>query len=109
MSKLSDWIARACDELGLRADVGFSLVLPNGHNVHTVARIRDIGGKNGMLIVSSFDEVKNDLDDISRSGYGFSVLEEPPEREMYDLETHREMFRDWEWFGAKTQRPSWLQ
>jgi len=108
MNRLTDWLVKACNELGLHADVGFLVVLADGHKVHTVARIRDLGDENGMLVVSTYNEVKAYLDEIARSGYGFSVLEEPSAHEIYDLDSHREMFRDWGWSGIETKRPSWL-
>lgn len=108
MKRLTSWLVQACNELGLQIDTDITITLPDKRAVHAVACIRGLGAENGVLVISSYDEVKDYLDEISRAGYGFSVLDEPLAQEKYNLESYAQMFRDWGWFGIETQRPAWL-
>ena len=76
--------------------------------IHAVVRVRDLGAENGMLVVSDYDDVKAHLAEITKAGYGFSVLDEPSPLEGYDLESYAQMFRDWGWSGVESQRPQWM-
>jgi len=91
MSRLASDIERACADLDLRADLGFRLAL-SGQNIETIARIADVGAPNGMLVVSSYDVVRNHTDELLEAGYGFSVLDEPHPSEEYDVESFKVMF-----------------
>lgn len=97
MNKLANWITQACDALGLRADIGFSIVLSDGYELHTIARIRDVEAENGMLVVCNYDEVQPYEDELAQAGYGYSVLDEPLANEIFDPETYKDMFIDWGW------------
>jgi signal transduction histidine kinase len=108
MSKLLSWLVQACDELGLHVDREFKITLDGEHVVHAVARVRGLGAENGMLVISDYDEVKAHLAEISKAGYGFSILDEPSSQEEYDLESYAQMFRDWGWSGTETPRPLWM-
>lgn len=108
MNRLANEISQACDALGLCADIGFSLVFSNGHEIQAIARIRYVGAENGMLVVSNYDEVKNYADEICQKKYGFSVLDEPLDNEMLDLDSYMDMFRDWGWCADMAQKPNWM-
>jgi len=108
MKKLLSWLVQACDELGLDVDREFTVTLDGKYVIHAVVRVRDLGAENGMLVVSDYDEVKAHLAEITKAGYGFSVLDEPSALEEYDLDTYAQMFRDWGWSGVETQRPLWM-
>jgi hypothetical protein len=95
MTNLEKWLERSCEAVGLQVDFSFTVTCPDGHKIRSVARIRGIGALNGMLIVSDYDEVSDHLDFLSLSGYGFSVLSEPEDNEVFDIESAKEMFRDW--------------
>lgn len=100
MTKLETWIKRACDETGLKADFAFSVTCPDGHQIRSVARIQSVGATNGMLILLDYEEVEDHLEYLRMAGYGFSVLSEPSDEEVFDLESAIEMFRDWGWAGG---------
>jgi len=108
MKKLLSWLAQARDELGLHVDREFTVALDDKHVIHAVARVRDLGAEKGMLVVSDYDEVKAHLAQITKAGYGLSVLDEPSPLEEYDLERYAQMFRDWGWSGVESQRPQWM-
>ena len=100
MTILCDWLLKACDLLGLDADINFKVVVGNGRTLHAIVRIRSIGAENGMLIFGSFDEVSPYVDELLRAGYGFTVLSEPYVGEQFDLDSYRNLFRDWGWSGS---------
>ena len=67
------------------------------------ALIPDFGAKNGMLIVSTFDQIEPFADEILRLGYGFSVISPADD---YVRDDAIEMLMDWGWTG-ETKPPSW--
>jgi hypothetical protein len=97
MSALSEHILLACNALGINVDIGFIVTLNNGKKLQTIARIRDIGSENGMILVCNYDELRPFLTELVESGYGYSVLSELHEDEAFDLATYEEMFIDWGW------------
>lgn len=109
MTTLEKWILSACEVLELNVDFGFSLDVGEGHEIRAIARVRNVGSTNGMLVVSHYEEVRPFADAINRAGYGYAVLDEPRPDERFDLESFKEMFGDWGWFGSDAQRPRWLK
>ena len=97
MTTLESWILQACNALGLHADFGLVVDVGEGHQVATLARIRNLGGRNGMLVVRKYDDVRPYAQRLVQDGYGYSVLDEPRSDETFDLDSFREMFRDWGW------------
>ena len=43
MTKLEAWLQRACEVVGLKVDYSFEVTCPDGHNIQSIARIRDVG------------------------------------------------------------------
>ena len=109
MSRLSEWLWRACSALGVRAELGFRLVLQDGTEVHTIARLPDLGAPKGMLLLASYDQVHSHSQVLLDAGYGYSVLNEPRPQEDFDLDSFRDMFKDWGWSGEVTRKPQWMQ
>jgi len=75
----------------------------------TVARIRDLGAANGMLIFEKYEDFCELAERLLDAGYGFSVLDEPGQQEEFDLQSFEEMFADWGWSGERHRKPSWMQ
>lgn len=109
MKRLAERLWRACGELGLCPELGFKLAIPGVPEITTVARIPNLGAKNGMLIFTSYDEVRAISKDLQNAGYGYSVLDEPLPNEEFDLESFREMFADWGWSGDAAHKPVWMK
>lgn len=109
MTRLEDWLSRACNALGLQADIPFVANIENEHGVRAVARIHNLGANNGMLVVRSYEDVRPHAKELAKAGYGYSVLDEPRSDEAFDLDTFKEMFLDWGWMGPETERPRGLQ
>ena len=108
MTTLESWISKACEALGLHADFAFVVDIGGGHRLVTVARIRNLGDQNGMLIFRDSNDLGQYGQRLVQHGYGYSVLGEPRADEMFDLESYREMFRDWGWSGPDAERPQSL-
>jgi hypothetical protein len=108
VSLLANEIWRACADLGLSVEIGYTMTLTGGKRLETIARIADLGAHNGMLVFSSYDAVRNMKDALRDAGYGFTVLDEPNSREIYDVETFRQIFRDWGWAGELGRKPKWM-
>lgn len=99
MTKLEDWLVRACDALRLPIDLGYAARLGDDVEVRSVARIQGVSDRGGMLVFRSYDDVRNFGDGLMRAGYGYTVLDEPRADESFDLNSFAEMFRDWGWRG----------
>jgi hypothetical protein len=95
--------------LDVRVELGFRLTLPGSRELVTVARVTDLGGRNGMLLFKSFNEVKRYAQELVDLGYGYAVVDEPRPDEEFELESFEEMFRDWGWTGAFGQKPKWMR
>lgn len=108
MNRLADWISQACDALGLNADIGFLLILSDGHKIPTVARIPGLGAANGMLVFCSYEQIRAYTDELLQMGYGYSILDEPLPNEKFDLASYRDMFTDWGWSGEEALKPEWM-
>ena len=109
MSQLSEWIWKACSASGLHAELDFTLTLPSGQQVIPVARIADLGAPNGMLLFRTYSDIGDSAQALLDAGYGYSVVDEPPPNEKFDLASFREMFRDWGWSGKLGGQPGWMR
>ena len=103
MTRLQEELLRACNELGIKIELGFVLSLKKGGELHTVARIPSLGGNDGMLIVKSSNEFWDIWDDPIKKTYGIAVLDEPSNNAEFNLAVCKKMFRDWGWKGDKVR------
>ncbi len=108
MSKLNEWLSRSCLELDLSLESLIEISLPNGVQFRNMVLIPNLGSQKGILILNSFDDLKGQSTAFKNAGYGYSVLGEPYPNETYDIESFKEMYRDWGWFGDPIQKPSWM-
>jgi hypothetical protein len=105
MTRLEDRLIRACEAFKIRIDLGFKLPCPDGHDIHSVARIYGVGPPKGMLVVGSFDDVRAYQEFLDLAEFGYSVLDEPGDKSVFDLESYREMFCDWGWPDGECPEP----
>lgn len=68
--------------------------------VRSIARLHHVGAANGMLVVGAFEEVEAYREYLDSEQFGYSVLDQPGEKEVFDLESYREMFCEWGWPGG---------
>lgn len=109
MTTLENWISRACNVLGLHADFAFVVEVGSGHEVRAIARIRNLGAINGMLVFLNYDDIRPYVDELLQAGYGYAVLDEPRANEAFDLDSFKEMFLDWGWSGPGALMPPKLR
>jgi hypothetical protein len=103
MGRLLPWLKLACSALNLKIDEGFTVQFKDGKKITALARIFGTGQEEGMLIFEDYDCIKEHVNLITGSGFGYSVLEEPFEHEVFDLDQYKEMFLDWG-FELKTAK-----
>ena len=108
MNRLSQELSYACSELALRMSLDFELTLDSGIKLAAVALIPSLGSSKGMLIFSTYDSVRPHVHEIAQLGYGFSVLDELPADENFDLESIKRMFAEWGWNGVEGEKPPWI-
>lgn len=94
MTNLQKQLLLACNKLGIEIELDYVLSLTEDKKINTVAYIPSFGGPKGMLIVSSSKGISQVWDNLD---YGFSVLDEPHDKEEFDLDSFKEMFIDWGW------------
>lgn len=58
-------------------ELGFELVLPSGKALTAVARLADLGGRNGVLLFYSYNEIRSCTQGLLDAGYGYSIIDEP--------------------------------
>jgi hypothetical protein len=108
VSKVLTVWQQASNDLGLGIVAPFDLRLPSGTQINALFLLKKFGARNGMLIVSNFDEVSQYIDEITQAGYGFSVFEERYADETYVRDEFVEVLRDWGWSAPPDLRPAWL-
>lgn len=101
-------LQRACDELDLRIISPFRIML-DGKEINAAALVEDLGATKGMIIVSDSNEVWEMRDAIRAHGYGFSVLDESSDSEVFELSSYVEVFRDWGWACESKAAPDWIK
>ena len=109
MSRLLEELQLAKKDLSLDIVIPFNLPLSSGIIIKSQALLKNFGAKNGMLIISKYDQVADHLEELSEKGYGFSVLDEPTENEDYKRSEYIEMLKDWGWSGNLESTPEWLK
>jgi len=106
---LEDLWRAAALELGLDLVVPFRLVLPSGAEVSARVLVKGFGAKEGMLILSRYDDVRSSVKELAKEGYGFSVMSDPGPGEQFVRQDIVEVLRDWGWSGPPTDAASWLK
>lgn len=93
--KLANQIQQACEALGLCAELGFIARFDGAPELQTVAKITGPQSESRMLIVLNSEDIQPFTSHLASAGFGYSVMDEPLSDEPFDLESWREIFRDW--------------
>jgi hypothetical protein len=99
------WLA-AGELMGFKVEAPYDLPLADGTAIRIAALLPEFGAACGMLLVYSFDEIGNHLDEIRAAGYGFSVLGPYADPEV-NREAIIELLKDWGW-SSRNPCPAWL-
>ena len=105
---LEIWL-KASQDLGLRIQAPFRLVMRTGVTVAARLHLSDFGAVNGMLIFTNYSDLRPHAEEVVAAGYGYSTLSEPSQGEHYDRARFVEMLQDWGWSGPEHLRPGWCQ
>jgi len=108
ISKLLSFWEKAASDLNLRITVPFNLHLTNESHLEAPMLVHHFGANKGMLVFTNYDDVSPCVNELAKSGYGFSVLSEPGEYEHYEVEEYMELLAEWGWTGSDELRPDWL-
>ena len=107
MSRMAEeWSVEAAD-LGLTIIAPFRLILPDGRELEFDALLKNFGYKNGTLLTSNHD-IWDHREAIIGLGYGWSIMGEYSEHEVYDRAGYIEVLADWGWSGPESSKPNWL-
>ncbi|TGK31348.1 hypothetical protein EHQ12_01270 [Leptospira gomenensis] len=98
----------AAENLNLEVEIPFSIILTDNSKINASILLKNFGAKNGMLIITNYEDVEQYLEKIYEAGYGFSTLSEPSENEQYSRKDFIELLSDWGWTGDLNLKPKWL-
>jgi hypothetical protein len=104
----SEW-RRVAGVLGIEVVAPFALSLPSGTQVDAAALVKGFGAPNGMLLLTDYSKVRQELRALAELGFGFSVLEEPGDGDEFILDEYVDLLRDWGWAGPSESEPIWLR
>jgi hypothetical protein len=100
MTRLADWFVKAGTLCGLSAEADYVVQLNNGRKLNSVVRVSGVGAKNGMLIFTDHEAIRDHKAELISLGYGCSTMSEPRCDEKFDLESFEEVFTDWGWCAS---------
>lgn len=109
MTNLQSSLNRACHELNLNIVIPFLLTVREGIQINAQALLPQLGARNGMIIVSRYEDLLGVASDLPGMGYGYSVLDEPLLSEDFDLASYTDMFLDWGWEVSNERKPDWMK
>lgn len=105
---MREHLQRSAAELGIRIVSPFNTKLPSGFELTAEALFPDVGAPNGTVVVESNDSVAAIGRELKQMNYTLSSFGAPRENEEIDLESYKEMFREWGWCSTEIQPPSWF-
>ena len=100
---------KAGRELGITVVAPFSLKLASGDSLIATAYLPELGAERGTLVFTSPFNVAPFFPFLKLSGYTCSTYGNPSLLEIYDVESYRDMFRDWGWTSLDNKKPSWME
>jgi hypothetical protein len=109
-NQMQQWLARAAEELGVRALIGYVVTLSDGRQLLSQALFPDFGSALGTLVFRSQDEIDAGIRyQLLAMGFGMSTFSEPLQNEEFDIDSYREMLSEWGWTSEGRKRPDWLR
>jgi hypothetical protein len=108
VNRLQEYLLRAGRELGIRVIVPFELELDSG-TLSADALLPDLGNPKGTIVSHTYEDLHPFGNELGKLGYGVSVYGVPPPTEEYDVESYKEMFKEWGWASDEKRRPEWMR
>ena len=85
----------AASLFNLQLQISPTILLGNKGQVVPDVWLKGYGAKLGMLVFTDDAAVREQEEAMVASGYGYSYMSEPPEKEVEDLEGFGELLEDW--------------
>lgn len=105
------------EKLNLKADVPYLIKYSDGSVQEIDVRLRDFGPKNGMLLISNYDLIKDRSKEIAEMEYGYSCLSEPSDERINQtinaspedlLREVKDILLDWGYSGLDLEKLKWF-
>jgi hypothetical protein len=106
MKKLQEHFKKACEALGLDIHLDYAIDLESKKQIMCPVYIPHLGNTKGMIVVTTFYEIKGVERELLKQGYGYSCISEPSG--AFQKEAFIELFNDWGWSGPSTEKPHWM-
>lgn len=107
MNKTQEHLKMAAEQLGLKIDVPYTVIVSIGNEINCQARLPELGHLLGTLIFDWNDEVV-DRSALLKQGYSISTFSVPSSGEIFKIEDYIEMSSDWGWNGLEEDKPLWM-
>lgn len=91
---LEDWNAIA-EFFNIEIINPYEFSVKSGLSISASALVCNSGAKNGMLIFSDFDIIESCRDELSKAGFGYSVMEPPSSDNPFYPDDFAEVMKDW--------------
>ena len=109
MNKMQEWLFRASNELGLRAEFNYLVKLGDGSTLTARAYFPHLSNSKGVLIFDWSDKVDASArQELESMGMGMTTFGEPGPNEEFDIGSYIQMFAEWGWTGPEAQKPRWI-
>ena len=106
---MQEWLLRAAKQLGLRVEIGISIMLADSQAVSAEALFPDLGAPNGTLVFRSPHRLnKAQLQHMRHLGFTASAFREPLPQDQFDIASYERMFSEWGWAGEISDKPIWM-
>jgi hypothetical protein len=110
MNALQQYLSRAAAELDLRIEIEPIVTLSDGRSLRAQVRFPDLGNSSGALVFSFGDLLdRRAREDLKAQGYSMSTMSGAPAAASFDIDSLKETFLDWGWFGDPALTPNWLK
>ncbi len=94
--------------MGIKIEAPFHLPLKDGSFLRFDVLVKDFGSKLGMLITTDNNRLKAAQDELNDFEYGYSVMSNYSDNDIYDINEFKYVLKDWGWFGDPDLYPAWL-
>ena len=101
-------LVRAAENLGLEVIAPYTFELPSGLQLNADALFPELGAPKGTIVVALRKAAPSVAHELHAIGYTMSSMSEPIKGQDFDLDSYREMFKEWGWSSEARERPSWL-
>ena len=106
-SRLAEEWLQVGATLGIQVTAPYTLALPSGTEIQVLAHVQGFGAPLGMLVLTTYGDLDDELEVAEQVGYGVALMREPHANEPFDLGEFVEVLRDWGWTAHDTEPPAW--